>query len=623
MGLNSTFFSQIVYLCISIFCTSGAAATPCTPYTLTDNKTFSVHWNYFYYFKDTSNSCSIETLHNSTNIQFTRFPSGAPSITCKPYTHWIRISAHNPFDEPVSGTLVFDDANIYDLTFFHLRPDTTISLSTGTRYPYYHRDINDSRFAFSCQFPPKCTSTIYLKCIGDTYLGLPVSLTDNATFRNNADNRNLSNGLVFGIILFFGVSALFFSIIYHDMNYLYFALFILFYTFMLTIRDGFSYRYFWPLYPFLQQHLFPLAFAISSVASVLFSLRFLCVNSHQKLVTRIANVLIGGWILFMLISIIDPRYLSGLILNPMIAATLIFIPLLAVLNHQYLDKPSQIYVYIWSIFIVVVLLRAIFFSFALQGPPMLMHFFHTGYNQHYLLVFVALFTSLAIGFRVQKMQIESNAAILEASILRQKTLELQLSNLQARIQPHFLYNILNTIANLVFVNAKKAEKAIVELSTFYRTILKHVMHNTITLDKEMDIVIRYLYLEKIRFGKRLSYSISFDKECQNVKIPAMAVQVLVENSLKHGIHPKIDGGSVTITVKKIGNRCEIIVADTGIGLTNEKNGNGTGLKTLHDRLDLVFSGDFLFEIKDIMQNKDTTGVIVTINIPCSFNHALN
>jgi LytS/YehU family sensor histidine kinase len=319
----------------------------------------------------------------------------------------------------------------------------------------------------------------------------------------------------------------------------------------------------------------------------------------------------------MLISIIDPRYISGLILNPMIAVTVIFIPLLAVLNHQHLDKPSKTYVYIWSIFIVVVLLRAIFFSFAIQGPPKLMHFFHTGYNQHYLLVFVALFTSMAIGFRVRKIQIESNAAMLEASTLRQKTLELQLSNLQARIQPHFLYNILNTIANLVFVDAKKAEKAIVELSTFYRSILKHVMCNTITLDKEVDIVIRYLYLEKIRFGKRLSYSISFDKECQNVKIPAMSIQVLVENSLKHGIHPKINGGTVNVTVKKIGDRCEMIVADTGIGLNNIKNSNGTGLKTLHDRLNLVFAGDFLFEIENILQNNDTTGVIATINIPCS------
>lgn len=614
------YFLRACVIFISLlFAVLSADANRHVVYTFTGSDTFSVPWESFSYLEDTRDTLTINHLRNdSDRLHFTPLPSAVPAVGFSSHTYWIRFTAHNPFGHPVSAVLTFDDANIRQLTFYQLRSDTTITCTTGTGHPFRQRDVNDISFSFNCFFPPQSTSTVYLKCRGMS-MGLPVFMVDNTTFRDHQDNRHFSTGFAFGMILFFGIAALYLSIIYRDVNYCYFTLFILCYSFMLAVRDGLSFKYFWPSHPYLQWIAFPVTFALSSIFSIIFSTRFLSANHRHKHAISVGYGIIGCWIVSIVVSLAGPYHVSGFIQNMMIIITVIYVPAFAILTYRHHDQASRFYFVIWSIFLVFILLRTVIHTFALQGPPPLMQFLHTGYNQHTGIVIAAVFTSLAIGARLRKVQRERNRAKLEASALRQKTLELQLTNLQTRIQPHFLFNILNTIANLIVVDADKAEEALIELSEFYRSILKHVLYNTIRLDKEIDIVRQYLQLEKIRFGKRLAFNLSIDKECNPVKIPTMAVQVLVENCLKHGIHPKLDGGTIFISTKRTGERCRIVVDDTGVGLTSAKSNNGTGLLSLRGRLDLAYDNDYSLEIMDksSLQQKEQSGVRVVLNIPLS------
>lgn len=188
---------------------------------------------------------------------------------------------------------------------------------------------------------------------------------------------------------------------------------------------------------------------------------------------------------------------------------------------------------------------------------------------------------------------------------------LELEAVQARINPHFLFNALSSIANLAVADGTRAETSIVQLSRLYHYILTTAAGDLVTVEQELTIVRHYLELEKLRFGAQLEYTVEKSGDLSGVTLPALLLQPLVENCIRHAVAPRLSTGHVSVEVSMAENRCTLVVQDDGDGKSPGTGGTGFGLKSVQQRLALVYGDGFSMAITR------SGGYRVEIEIPAS------
>ncbi|BAV09013.1 autolysin sensor kinase [Filimonas lacunae] len=176
--------------------------------------------------------------------------------------------------------------------------------------------------------------------------------------------------------------------------------------------------------------------------------------------------------------------------------------------------------------------------------------------------------------------------------------ELQLKTIKAHINPHFIFNALNSIRALVDENPARARTAITELSNLLRSSMQVEKMETTPLERELNIVKDYLALEYIRFEERLRVEYDIDEDTLDQPVPPMMLQTLVENAIKHGISKQVNGGLIKIISDFREDHHELIVQNTG-RLEGVVSGEGFGLASTYNRLRLLFGAKASFEIKSI------------------------
>lgn len=189
--------------------------------------------------------------------------------------------------------------------------------------------------------------------------------------------------------------------------------------------------------------------------------------------------------------------------------------------------------------------------------------------------------------------------------------ELQLKTIKSHINPHFIFNALNSIRALVDENPERARTAITELSNILRSSMQAEKTETTSLEKELSIVKDYLELEQIRFEDRLRVEYEIDEDTLDQQVPPMMLQTLVENAIKHGISKQLEGGSIKVWSGFTNNHHELIVENTGF-LNGEENMEGFGITSTINRLRLLYGDDAGFEIKNI--NGNTVKATVTLPV---------
>ncbi len=220
-------------------------------------------------------------------------------------------------------------------------------------------------------------------------------------------------------------------------------------------------------------------------------------------------------------------------------------------------------------------------------------------TSHWLNVGIGATTAVMAGLALTTLgqlrwQLEQAGAALrererrEAELLQAKT-EAELAALRARIDPHFLFNTLNSIAALIGEDPAKAEAVTWQLSSLFRYALQANRRGLVTLREELEIVRRYLEIEQVRLGSRLAYEIDVDPALVGEPIPALLLQPLVENAIKHGIAPQVGGGFVRLDGRREGDRARLRVRDSGAG-AGSAAGTGEGLDNVRQRLDALYGG---------------------------------
>ncbi len=191
--------------------------------------------------------------------------------------------------------------------------------------------------------------------------------------------------------------------------------------------------------------------------------------------------------------------------------------------------------------------------------------------------------------------------------------ELELKTIKSHINPHFIFNSLNSIRALVDENPERARTAITELSNILRSSLKAEKMETVPLRKELDIVKDYLALEQMRFEERLKIEMKIDEDTLEQPVPPMMLQTLVENAIKHGISKQINGGYIKICSDFKDNNHELVVQNSG-HLNGDINVDGFGIKSTQDRIRFLYQGKASFEIKNIGGEMVESKVIMPADI---------
>ncbi len=176
--------------------------------------------------------------------------------------------------------------------------------------------------------------------------------------------------------------------------------------------------------------------------------------------------------------------------------------------------------------------------------------------------------------------------------------ELELQTIKAHINPHFIFNSLNSIRALVVENPERARKAVTELSNILRSSMKSDKQETVPFEKELDIVKDYLALENMRFEDRLRIEYEIDEDTLDQPVPPMMLQTLVENAIKHGISKELEGGVVRIISDFKDDYHELAVQNTG-KLNGGVNAEGFGLHSTTNRLNLLYGDKANFSIRQV------------------------
>ena len=251
------------------------------------------------------------------------------------------------------------------------------------------------------------------------------------------------------------------------------------------------------------------------------------------------------------------------------------------------------------------------------GINELLFSYNISHPQLYLLVTAGL--SVVFGLAVASYETvssrlaETASRLAEEEVRAQRLLRLktdaELDALRARVNPHFLFNTLNSIASLIPVDPERAEQLVQRLSNLFHYILSSGDREFVSLEEELDIVSEYLEIEKIRLGERLQYCIDRDPALNGAMIPVMLLQPLVENSIKYAVAAERAGGRVELRCRRRGDRCSIVIRDSGRGFDPETVEEGFGLRGVRQRLELNYPGTHDFDV--VTDN----GVAIHITLP--------
>lgn len=209
---------------------------------------------------------------------------------------------------------------------------------------------------------------------------------------------------------------------------------------------------------------------------------------------------------------------------------------------------------------------------------------------------------------------EAHELALWSVALERRLVEARLQSLRAQLQPHFLFNALNTISAFTESNPKMARRLMAQLGDLLRASLRHTSQPFITLGEELTFLDDFLAIESARFEGRLNVSVHADDEQLTRMVPAFLLQPIVENAIRHGVGTRLSGGRVDVSITAKGRALNIRVRDDGVGLPPDWSFDrdaGVGLRNVADRLEQMYGTSGLLRITAVA----TGGVDVQIDLP--------
>ena len=259
---------------------------------------------------------------------------------------------------------------------------------------------------------------------------------------------------------------------------------------------------------------------------------------------------------------------------------------------------------LWILFIYIIMVPFLGFNETYQN-----YFYHTILWR--FLVGLMLYAVVVSFYYLVSYYSESQERAIKESELKNLITLAELKSLKFQINPHFIFNSLNSMSALTEIDPKKAKEMIIKLADFLRYILATNEREKNKLSEELKNIRVYLDIEKIRFEDKFDYTEQLDDECNKVEIPNMILQPLFENVIKHAVYETLDKVQLTLKCSFDNGYLKIHLENNFDESSKSRKGTGVGLKNINDRLYLIYRRDDLMEVK-----KEKGIFSVTLFIPC-------
>ena len=228
----------------------------------------------------------------------------------------------------------------------------------------------------------------------------------------------------------------------------------------------------------------------------------------------------------------------------------------------------------------------------------------------WLLVAVYATTLFCVALPIKIWDSNLNEKRLEQQRLRLN--EARLAALSSQINPHFLFNTLNSVASLIRLDPDQARQVVYKLSKILRRLLRQ-QDNLTTLGEELGFIDDYLAIEMVRFGDKLRFVKEVEPDTLDLLVPSMLLQPLVENSIRHGLASKVDGGTIRVRSRRLGNQLQIEVEDDGVGIPEARlarmfEQGGIGVNNVNERLKVLYGDSYRMWIDSRPGEGTSTGI---------------
>src|SRR5882672_6221811 len=234
-----------------------------------------------------------------------------------------------------------------------------------------------------------------------------------------------------------------------------------------------------------------------------------------------------------------------------------------------------------------------------------------------LLILTGIIVKVVLG---SKKKAETRAQVATATAaeegLKRQLAEAQLKMMQAPVEPHPLFTTLSSVHFLIETDPPRASRMQKNLIAYLRSALPQMREGSTTLGKEIGLCRSYLEILKVRMDERLQFAITVPQGLTSAQFPPMILQSLVENAIKHGLEPKAEGGSLTLSADIANGNLRVTVADTGLGFgAASRPGTGVGLANVRERLAALYGG----RARLVVETNTPAGTIATIEVPYSID----
>ena len=263
-----------------------------------------------------------------------------------------------------------------------------------------------------------------------------------------------------------------------------------------------------------------------------------------------------------------------------------------ILLVHFLFKSAKFFIQMAAIFIAMIIGSVLGTLLGTIASGIGTSIFFQKYSLLQMIILGIVFGSIISYFIVSRETISATKTLIQEErikrlISEKKAVESNLRFLQAQIEPHFLFNTLSNIVSLLETDLEKGKCMLEDLIHYLRTSLFKTREDTTTIGQEIEMIRAYMNIFKVRMGDRLRYKMDIPDNLKNLPFSPMLIQPLVENAIKHGLEPKIEGGEVSISGEKIGETLRLEITDTGVGFY-EESALGTGLSNIRERLQSLY-----------------------------------
>jgi two-component sensor histidine kinase len=401
-------------------------------------------------------------------------------------------------------------------------------------------------------------------------------------FHRVGQKEQMLFGIYFGLLAFAALLNAFVFAHVRESTYLTCSLLILCFSLFQASVNGIDLEYLWPERRDWNAVAIPLFCGLSAMAASVFAWRFLELSERAPRLRILMLVLVGAGGTAALSAALGGITLGGLLGSIVAPLTVLGLGLMGAVSFLRGCRHAGYFM------LAGVLELAGLALDGLHRFGILPRTFLTAYGDEIGSTLFIIVVSLALTARFDAIRRDRLAAERVAVESLRRAAEAKLQALQAKINPHFLFNALSTIAGLIREAPERAEATVVKLARLFRYTLTATEQPRVTLSEELAVVRSYLEIEQARFGDKLKFEIYTEGSMEGLTLPGLTLQPLVENSVKHGLRPKASGGKVVVRVQSNGERCHITVEDDGVGMGDSQHQKGHGLASVRERLRLAY-----------------------------------